>query len=148
MTILDIKNQIVSHFLSSPKFSKEDFAGITVSSAFNEFRDEMAISALKELEQAGILAQIGKETWVLSKPLEYQDQIVQLDISLAARISDTINAFFKANGLESEMGVDVTNISSNEIDTLLDIIEELSDDGDGINDEDEDDLGDSENWKK
>ena len=148
MTILDVKNQIINHFLSSPKFSKEDFAGITVSAAFNEFREEMAISALKELEEAGILAKIGKETWVLSKPLEYQDQVIQIDISLAARISDTINAFFKTNGLENEMGVDVTSIDSDAIDCLLDIIDELSDDGSGLAEDDDDDLGDSENWKK
>ena len=148
MTILDVKNQIVEHFLSSEKISKEDFAGITVSSDLNAFRDEMATSALTELEKAEIVSRIGKETWVLSKPLEYQDQVIQIDISLAARISDTINAFFKANGLENEMGVDVTSIDSDAIDCLLDIIDELSDDGSGLAEDDDDDLGDSENWKK
>jgi len=146
MTILDVKNQIVEHFLSSEKFSKEDFAGITVSSDLNAFRDEMAISALTELEKAEIVSRIGKETWVLSKPLQYQNQIIEINIEQAARIAATLNAFYKANGLENEIGADVTSITSDDIDCLIDVIDELSDDGaDTESDEEDDDSG--ENWK-
>lgn len=146
MTILDVKNQIVEHFLSSEKFSKEDFAGITVSSDLNAFRDEMAISALTELEKAEIVSRIGKETWVLSKPLQYQNQIIEINIEQAARIAATLNAFYKANGLENEIGADVTSITSDDIDCLIDVIDELSDDGAGTeSDEEDDDSG--ENWK-
>ena len=146
MTILDVKNQIVEHFLSFEKFSKEDFAGITVSSDLNAFRDEMAISALTELEKAEIVSRIGKETWVLSKPLQYQNQIIEINIEQAARIAATLNAFYKANGLENEIGADVTSITSDDIDCLIDVIDELSDDGAGTeSDEEDDDSG--ENWK-
>lgn len=146
MTILDVKNQIVEHFLSSEKFSKEDFAGITVSSDLNAFRDEMAISALTELEKAEIVSRIGKETWVLSKPLQYQNQIIEINIEQAARIAATLNAFYKANGLENEIGADATSITSDDIDCLIDVIDELSDDGAGTeSDEEDDDSG--ENWK-
>jgi hypothetical protein len=75
MTLLEIKAQIVDHFVEFDVFGLSDFEHVELDEQTEDWRDELVSLALLHLEQDGLCALVDnidqeKAIWILTAPIE------------------------------------------------------------------------------
>lgn len=133
MTLLDIRNQIVSSLVKKDTFVKSDFATIKLQKTHETDRDDLIRASLGELCDAGLIRRVGEsDTWILSGPMNAQGQNIHLSMETCNAVAEEINAFLDAHEIQGPRA-DALRISEGDIVALLGIIEAV------IGDEMEDD---------
>ena len=142
MTILDVKNQLISHLLTHTSFAPSDIGSINVGPDLDGQQYNMVCAAFDDFEKDGMVRgftlQDGLKTWVLTRPLGDFVQEITLSPMAAEAIANTINGFVNANELNWPTS-DKMNMHEGDILTLVEIIHEMlelrpMDDGDDEND--------------
>lgn len=135
MTILTVKNQLVTHFLQHDTF---DFSRHALDIEFDKevvgFREEMVHAACVELEQLGLIKKVvsdsrEKQIWVLVQPLVAAQQSVVLGPLVSEIIGNVINHYNEIEELDERC--DKTKISELDILRLVQIIQNYEDEDDG-----------------
>lgn len=104
MTLSEIRNQILGHFVTNDHFSIEDDAGkITLPDSLVPSRDEIIALALSDLEKIDVVAKIGQDKWILRTPLISIRQNIQISGQTAELIADFINTYRDANGIKGDV---------------------------------------------
>lgn len=124
MTLLDVRNQIVSHFCKNDTFALENFKDIKVDDKFENDKDDLIIAALDNLESMNLIRGVSENLWILINPLNSAGQEVHLSMNVCNAIAETINAFMDANEIK-EVKVDSLDIQERDIVELLSIIGEI-----------------------
>ena len=126
MTLLDISNQLISHFCGNSVFDQEkNLECIFIEKNFEKNKKELVISSLKDLEEKKMVKQISPTMWILATPLHFSGQNVPVSMYLANQIAITINSYLRSMG-NMEQKVDALNIKEGNIADLVAIIEDLS----------------------
>jgi hypothetical protein len=129
MTIIEIKNQLVSHFFDNTIFNLlTDADKITLDEETAQFREGAIRTALLELEETGMVKRVQnlkREAWILTQSFDSYNQNVQITASTAEIVAETINAFREANNISGDI-CDKTKITEKDIVNLLNICHALS----------------------
>lgn len=130
MTIIEIKNQVISHFFDNDSFDMEvDGPKITLSEDIEGARVEVLTSVLSELETLGMIKKVAwaaKSIWLLTQPFDSFNQSITLSAGAAELIADTINSFRDANEISGDI-CDKTKISEPDIMNIINICHVLLD---------------------
>lgn len=129
MTVLGVKNQLVTHFLTHDTFDPERHAfEVTYDKETADFREELLRVALDELVVSGFIKKLSqgeKSLWVLVQPITSWVQQIVISPIVADMMANTVNFH---NGLDgSKHIVDKTKIDELVIMRLIDIISEYDD---------------------
>lgn len=124
MTLLHVKNQIVSRLCNRDTFGSNDFSGINVTKDLVDQKDGLIRAALEELEDSGLIKAAGQDFWILSMPLQAAGADVRISMPVCNEIAKTINTFFQAKKIEAD-AVDAMNIQEGHIVALLDILNDV-----------------------
>ena len=130
MTILAVKNQLVTYFLSNDTFEfGKNQLDIEFDKPSIDFREDLTRLALAELEISGIVKKIThpaeREIWVLVQPIHSFIQNVQVGPLVSSIIADTINHYNELQGIDMECNK--THIEEQDILRLIGIIQMLGD---------------------
>lgn len=128
MTLLDIRNQIISIFCQKDVFVESDFASINVPTEHEAEKASFVLATLDELEENGLVRRASPTTWILTTPLNVQGQEVHISMNTGNAIAATVNTYLDANGHKGPR-VDVLNISEGAIFALVQIIDDLLESG-------------------
>lgn len=138
MTIVDIKNQLISHYFDNDSFDlAEDGPKLTLSDDLEAARPHVVTSVLDELEEMKMVKRIkGTDVWLLTQSFDSFNQTVVLSAAASEILADTINWFREENEIEADL-VDKTKLTEHDIMNLVNICHVLLDDGDEIDEDDE-----------
>jgi predicted naringenin-chalcone synthase len=125
MTLLEIRNQLFTHFCEKDTFSTEEFAKIKIAKELEGNRDAIIRTALAEMVEMGVSKPVVNDLWILSSPVSGAGQSVQLSMRISDAIAGTIETFLKANEVEFEE-IDKFNLHEGHIWQLLGIINDLT----------------------
>lgn len=129
MTVLEVKNQLVTHFLTHSTFDPVKHAfEITYDKDTADFREQLCAAALKELEGQGFLRPLvkgDKTIWVLNQPINSFPQQVVISPMLADMMANVVN--FHNDLDELDYVVDSTKIDEAVIARMINIISEYDD---------------------
>ena len=128
MTLLDIRNQLFTHFCEHDTFSTSDFAKIKIEKGLEDKRDVLIRAAIGEMVELGISCPAGDSFWILSSPVSGAGQSVQLSMRVSDAVASTIETFLDANEIEHEE-VDRFNLHEGHVWQLLGIINDLTEEG-------------------
>ncbi len=75
MTLIEIKAQIVDHFVEFDLFHLSDFEHIELDEETEDWRNQLVSLALRELEEDGLCVLVdddekGAAVWILTAPIE------------------------------------------------------------------------------
>lgn len=135
MTLLDIRNQLFSHFCEKDTFSIEEFSKIKLDKALEDQRDALIRVALVEMGEHGLCKPAGDKLWILSSPVGAAGQTIQVSMQASEAIAETIETFLTGHEIEHEP-IDKFNLHEGHLWRLLGIINDLVE---GVEDEDEED---------
>jgi hypothetical protein len=139
MTLLDIRNQIISKLCTKNVLSTADFDDIQVVKELEDAKEELVRAALAEIEATTLIKRIGGsmgDMWILTHPLNSSGHQVGISMNVADAIAEVINSFLKAHELDEDR-CDSLNITERDIVQLLNIVSFLlSDDPDTEEEED------------
>ena len=124
MTLLDIRNQLFTHFCERDTFSTSDFSKIKIEKDMEDKRDILIRAALKEMVELGVSCPAGDSFWILSSPVSGAGQSVQLSMRISEVIAATIETSLTAREIEHE-DVDRFNLHEGHIWQLIEIINDL-----------------------
>lgn len=128
MTIVEIKNQLISHYYDKNVFDLEiDGPTIQLSDELESVRKEVIESVLSELAALGmvkIIESAQKSIWVLTQSFDSFNQTVVLSAAASEIIGDIINEFRSANEISGDV-CDKTKISESDIMNLVNICQVL-----------------------
>lgn len=117
MTLVDIKNLLLSHFLNSSAFSfPNDLNSIVITEKEDgeemvNNKEQIVRHGLDELCKVGIVSKINKELYILSSPLNQLNQTVVLSPMTTLMIADLVNEWTKKTGEMKETGYVVNKLS-------------------------------------
>ncbi len=116
MTLSEVRNQIYQFLSKNSLFSiKANISSITSLDELDEKSKIGAInSAMGLFEELKIVSKISDDKWILVKNFSENRQEVNISPETALMIESFVNAYRKANSIESEE-VDVLNISDGDI---------------------------------
>lgn len=143
VTLIDIKNSVLGHLVSSPTFNLEDdVQAIKVdeqesgSDMANHLTDIVRY-VLDDLTTRGVVAKVSPILYVLHQPLNQLPQTIVISPITAMTVADLVNGFTKASGEMKETGyvVNKLGVTDRDIAALCSICHMLS-----VEDEDDDDL--------
>lgn len=124
MSIIEIKNQLISHFYENDSFDMStDAEKINLDDNLISVREEVISSVLNELEIMGMIKKVAwmtKSIWLLTQSFETFNQSVILNATSSEIIADTINSFRHANEISGDT-CDKTKISETDILNLVNI---------------------------
>lgn len=128
MTLAEVKNQILSHFVKTPVFTLGgDSVNINVSASLTEFKTELIRAALADLEVSGMVRRIDKPdstAWVLTRSLTSFMQQVTIGPLTAELVADLVNDYREANGIHGDV-CDKTSINETDILNVVHICHEM-----------------------
>lgn len=129
MTILDVKNQLVSYFFGSDVFNigGQEADQIKLADDLAPYRQQALRAALQELELTGIVKRLASpdgDAWVLNQSFGSVPQTVVISPQCAEWLGNTINGFREAHDLEED-ACDKTRITENDIVNLLSILHQV-----------------------
>lgn len=141
MTIIEIKNQLISHFYDKDVFDMEiDGPKIRLSDDLERVRKEVINTVLFDLEAINVIKKVEsaeKSVWMLTQSFDSFNQSVVLSASASESIAETINDFRDANDIPGDT-CDKTKITEADIVNLVNIIYALIETGaDELEDEEE-----------
>lgn len=124
MSIIEIKNQLISHFYDNDTFDiLVDSNKIELDDSLLSVRQQVVSTVLGELETMGMIKKVsqGERTiWMLTQSFDTFNQTVVLSASSSEIIADTINSFRDANEISGDV-CDKTRISEADILNLVNI---------------------------
>lgn len=124
MTIVEIKNQVLTHFFNNTIFSlSSDSQKIELDDDLKPLTEEVVRTVLVDLENLGLIKKVAsaqKEIWILTQSLTAFNQNVTITAATAEMISDTINSFREANEISGDIS-DKTKITEADIINLVNI---------------------------
>lgn len=130
MTIIEIKNQLISHFYDKNVFDMEvDAPKIRLSDELEPVRKEVIETVLYDLMAANLTRKVQsaqRSVWLLTQPFDSFNQSVIISASAAEIISDTINDFRDVNDIPGDL-CDKTKIVEADIMNLINIVHVLLD---------------------
>ncbi len=142
MTIVEIKNQLISHFYENNVFNMEtDGPKINLSDDLESVRKEVINTVLLELASVNVVKKVEsaeKSVWLLTQSFDSFNQSVVLSAAASEIIADTINDFRDANDIPGDT-CDKTKITEADIMNLINICHALLESGADFDDEDEED---------
>lgn len=124
MTLLEIRNQLFSHFCEKDTFSIEEFSKIKLDKALEDQRDALIRVALVEMGDHGLCKPAGDKLWILSSPVGAAGQTVQVSMRASEAIAETIETFLTGREIEHEP-IDKFNLHEGHLWQLLGIINDL-----------------------
>lgn len=133
MTILGVKNQLITHFLQKDtfEFKKHDLISVQFDKETADFREELTELALADLEQLNIVRKVvndDRTMWVLIQPIHSFQQQVTVGPLVAEVMANTINF---VNEMEHvDLLCDKTKIDEGDILRLVKIVEDFIEDND------------------
>ncbi len=156
MTLLDIKNHLIGHFLSQSTFSlRDDLARVRLGGAYDEAlakggalaerKEPLFRAALEDMARSSILLELDKVNgvYILNQPLNTFNQTVTVSPITAHNVAELINGFAPMIGREDHVcnKLSITDMDLNalvqlclafrgQLDDLLDDLE--GEDGGGI----------------
>lgn len=129
VTVTEVKNQVLSHFITKTVFTVDDMTGIKVDANAADWGSEIVRAALTDLEAAGLLRKVSstsRDAWILVRPFSSYSQQVNLSTSAIEAMGNCINGFIGANELDWQM-CDKSALEEGDVMTLVDIIHTLLD---------------------
>jgi len=129
MTILSVKNQLITHFLSNDVFEfSKHWTQIELDKEVVGFREDLIRSACQELEDLKIIQKLKaedsmKEIWILVKPINTMVQSVTVGPLVSTLLADIINSYNKIEKISAE--TDKTNLQEGDLLRLVEIIGNL-----------------------
>ena len=126
MNTLEMRNTLVSHFLKKNLLTIDDINNIKVDDEIEKYKESIARSALKELEEIKMISALKTKdsdiisAWILNSPIGSNGQTIQLSYPIASEIATHVNSFKKSNGYEQDC--DVLSITEDDIFFLCAII--------------------------
>jgi hypothetical protein len=124
MTLLDIRNQLFSHFCESDTFSTDQFSKIKLDKTLEEERDSLIRVALSEMMEHGLCKPAGSKLWILSNPVGSAGQTIQVSMQASEAVAETIETFLSAHEVDHEQ-IDKFNLHEGHIWQLIAIINDL-----------------------
>lgn len=127
MTLVEVRNQVLTHFFTKSIFCEVDIPGIKADEEAEPFKSELVYAALADLEKLEIVRRLvpefedGLDAWVLIQPLNSYVQDVAVSLSTADLVGETINSFIAGNELDWTP-CDKTQIIQDDMLTLVEII--------------------------
>lgn len=117
MTLVDIKNSLLNHFLNSSAFCfPNDLNSVPITE--KEDGEEMVNNkesivrhGLDELTKLGIISKISKELYILSSPLNQLTQTVVLNPMTTLMVADLVNEWTKKTGEMKQTGYVVNKLA-------------------------------------
>lgn len=129
MTLLEVKNQLVTHFFEHDTF---EFKKHQLTAVFDketvDFREAMYGLALEELTATGWVKKVTtqeREAWVLTRPIHHFVQHVEIGPVAAEAIATLINDVNQAQGLD--VFCDKTKVTETDVLRLVEIVGEVAD---------------------
>lgn len=148
MTLIDIKNALLSHFISYSVFDlKEDLRRIKTDpsdTGFTANLEAITLYGLQELVKINIIAQVTTTAFVLIQPVTQLSQTVVVDPFTALMLADLVNGWTETSGEQKETGyvVNKLGITNKDIYALCQITATLLSSDDEPMDRDGDEEGD------
>lgn len=146
MTLVDIKNALLSHFVSSSTFDViQDTATFKIDP--KEVGDDFVSNlpaivtvALEDLVRLGILARAREGLYVLVQPLTQINQTIVLSPFTALMLADMVNGWAEKTGEMKETGYVVNKlaITDRDVNALCQICGILLSQNDELEEDDED----------
>ncbi len=134
MTLLQVKNQLITLFFSQDSFEfKRDQLKVEFDKDSADFREPLLREALTDLEKLGIVKKmvvgeepdLKRESWILAQPLFTFNQSVTVSSLAASVVADTINQI--ADIFELNLSCDKTQLTEQDLLKLCAIIDHLMD---------------------
>lgn len=127
MTLLQIRNALVSHLSEHDTVTPEDFGSIELPNDLQDHREALIRTVLADLCEAGMLRALGPAgepatMWVLTSPLGAAGQEVGLSLPTCAAIADEINAYKDTFDRDDWPTADALSLGEPQILMLLTII--------------------------
>lgn len=122
MTLVDIKNALLSHFLTCPTFNlgdDMDVIKIDRKEAGNDFvahKEEIVRYSLNELAKVGVVAQVSENLYILTQSLNSMSQTIVLTPVTALMLADLVNGFTRQTGEQKETGYVVNKMAVTDYD--------------------------------
>ncbi len=124
MTIVEIKNQLITHFYDNDSFDLDtDGKKIQIDDEMESMRSATIRAILGDLESSGIVKCIEsseKTIWILVQSFHTFTQSVTISAASAEIIGDTINMFRDANDINGDV-CDKMKITESDILNLVNI---------------------------
>jgi hypothetical protein len=128
MSIIEIKNQLISHFYDNDSFTvspdSPDIQKIQLDDNLSHVKDDIIASVLSELETMGMIKKVSAQVWLLTQSFDTFNQSVILSANSSEIIADTINSFRDANEISGDV-CDKTKIVEADIMNLVNICHAL-----------------------
>lgn len=128
MTIIEIKNQLISHFYDHESFSMDDDGPkIRLSEDLEKVREAVIETVLYDLAASNLVRKVHsaeKSVWLLTQSFDSFSQTVHLSAPAAEMIADIINDFRDINDIPGDM-CDKTKIIEADLVNLVNIIHVL-----------------------
>ena len=138
MSIIEIKNQLISHFYDNDSFTvsedSPDLQKIQLDDNLNYIKGDVVSSVLLELETMGMVKKVSAGVWLLTQSFDTFSQSVILSANSSEIIADTINSFRDANEITGDV-CDKTKIVESDIMNLVNICHVLLEEGSQENEE-------------
>lgn len=129
VTVTEVKNQVLSHFVTRTIFTSDDMTGIKIGADAEAWGSEIVRAALADLEATGLLRKVSstaRDAWILVRPFNSYAQQLTLSTGAAEEMGDLINDFIRANDLPW-MICDKSALGENDVMMLVEIIHILLD---------------------
>jgi hypothetical protein len=124
MTLIEVRNQIFTHFLKTDTFVfPDDLRKIKVGKNQESFKNELITSVLVDMQEDGLCNEISDQTtgvpkaFVMAGPLGQNGQDVPISNKTAELIAEIINQYLASKGQEEGV-VDKLNINEQDIQNL------------------------------
>lgn len=132
-TLVDIKNAILTHFLTQSSFSiPGDLASIKIdpkdsSPEFSAHKGDVARYALDEYTKSGIIAKVNDNLYALIQPINNLNQSLVLSPLTALMVANLVNDFVTHTGERKSTGyvVNMMSITDRDIQSLCHICHTL-----------------------
>ncbi len=154
MTLLDIKNHLIGHFLAQSTFSVRDhLAKVRMGAAYDEaldhggvlslYKEPLFRAALEEMTKGGILLKLDEEEglYILNQPVLAFSQAVPVSAITAHLVAELINHFAPLIGVQAYTcnKLAITDADLNAVTQIClafkseldDVLAEMEDGGDG-----------------
>lgn len=140
MTIIEIKNQLISHFYDHESFCLDtDGPKVRLSDDLEKVREQVIETVLYDLQASNLVRKVQsaeKSVWLLTQSFDSFNQNVVISANAAELIADMINDFRDINEIPGDM-CDKTKIIEADLMNLVNIIHVLLESDEAPIDEDE-----------
>lgn len=124
MSILELKDGVISFLLRNGAMEPDDFEKITVPDEMIKYRDSIVTSCLNDLEKILFVRKVtdedDKPCWILENPIGHNPQTVTIGIETANTIASIINRWREANNVKEQV-CNILSIDEGDLQNLCNI---------------------------